>query len=291
MEEPIEKTEKMLEYERETGKNSIWRGKVTESFKKWASGEKIYTRHKERICLYVTEDTKEKWQKFVDNTDYTTISKLIRNSVNLFVDNYASMKGQYKGQSLDESMDISHELKEPLTIIKGFSQLLLENYLSQSNDEVTTLISNILEQSIHIENKIKQLVEGDGEKKQDLDVLVVEDNRYAIKLIMDYFLKKGYSCKGVVSGQQCFEVMKYTTPKLILLDVVLPDINGFEICKQIREEHSDIPIYYITAVPSSRVKENLDITQANGYIAKPFDLSEFKVFVEILESNRCIKDN
>jgi len=57
----------MIKYEDETGKYAIWQEKITEGFKKWLKGEKIYDRDKERISLYVSENTKERWQEFYGN--------------------------------------------------------------------------------------------------------------------------------------------------------------------------------------------------------------------------------
>ena len=57
--------ELMSQYEKDTGKYAVWRGLVTEGFKKWLKGDKIYLRDKERISLYVSEDTKEKWLKYI----------------------------------------------------------------------------------------------------------------------------------------------------------------------------------------------------------------------------------
>ena len=59
------KTGEMLQYEDETGKYAVWRGIVTEGFKKWKAGEKIYSRDKERISLYVSDETKESWTDFI----------------------------------------------------------------------------------------------------------------------------------------------------------------------------------------------------------------------------------
>ncbi|MFX1340577.1 MAG: hypothetical protein ACFFDK_18350, partial [Promethearchaeota archaeon] len=60
----IEKTEEMKKYEEETGRYAIWRGIITEGYKKWQRGEKIYHREKERISLYVSEKTKSKWLNY-----------------------------------------------------------------------------------------------------------------------------------------------------------------------------------------------------------------------------------
>jgi hypothetical protein len=83
-----EKTKELMkEYEEETDKYAIWRGSITEGFIKWLKGEKIYDREKERISLYVADETKADWQDFINThkEKYKTVSKLIRESVNYFI--------------------------------------------------------------------------------------------------------------------------------------------------------------------------------------------------------------
>ena len=116
----MKKTEEMDKYENETGKKAIWRGRITDSFKKWQKGEKIYEKDKERIMMLVSEDTKLKWQEFVKKSEYSTISKLIRDAVNFFIDL------KERRTSVKTVSQLSHDLKEPLTIIKGYSHLIFE---------------------------------------------------------------------------------------------------------------------------------------------------------------------
>ena len=80
----IEKTPDMKRYEVDTGKYAVWRGVITEGFKKWKEGEKIYDRDKERISLYISEQDKRDWKGFIEEHNYSTISKLIRESVDYF---------------------------------------------------------------------------------------------------------------------------------------------------------------------------------------------------------------
>jgi len=78
----------MRQYEEENDKYAIWRGAITEGFKKWLKGEKIYTRDKERISLYVEDKIKGDWQKFINKnkTSFPTFSELIRQSVKSFIE-------------------------------------------------------------------------------------------------------------------------------------------------------------------------------------------------------------
>jgi len=81
-----EKTEEMEQYEQETGKKAIWRGIVTKDFLKWQKGERVYTKNKERINILVSEEKKDKWQNFAEMNKIPTISKLIRKSVDFYID-------------------------------------------------------------------------------------------------------------------------------------------------------------------------------------------------------------
>ena len=63
----------MIRYEMETGKFAIWRGIITEGFKKWQKGEKIYEKNKERIMLLVSGENKKRWQNFIKTNDISTI--------------------------------------------------------------------------------------------------------------------------------------------------------------------------------------------------------------------------
>jgi CheY-like chemotaxis protein len=202
------------------------------------------------------------------------------------VNNYIKYNSFQKSGFNTLLLEKSYSFKDSLTIIKGFSQLILENYKRAINEEVSALIENILQQSLKMEKIIKEVENGGSKLKDDLDVLIVEDNKYAIKLIMNYFLDKGYNCKGILNGYEGLETFKKTKPKLVLLDVILPDINGFEICKEIRKYNLKVPIYYITAVPSKQVEAKLDVTGANGFITKPFDLDDFRIFTNILEKKK-----
>lgn len=277
----------MEEYQEETDKYAIWRGSITEGFKKWLKGEKIYDRDKERISLYVSEETKQDWQNFKEANDYPTISALIRESV----DNYIEQKSDLFGEGLRKMDDktisnISHALKEPLTTIKGFSQLLLENYNEELDEEILSTIKNIFDQSLLLENKIINILDNIavGEPHSQYDILLIEDDLATIRLLTSYFESKGYKCKGVVSGTKGIEELRGGIPKLILLDIILPDISGYEICRMIKDHkiYKEVPVYLLTAIPGSEVEKKIGETHAEGYILKPFDFSDFEVVFHYL---------
>jgi len=279
--------ELMKEYESETDKYAKWRGSITEGFKKWLKGEKIYDRDKERISLYVSEDIKHHWQEFKDSHEYSTISALIRDSVDYYIEQKSDTIGEGLRRMDEKTIsNISHALKEPLTSIKGFSQLLLENYKEELNEEVLVTIKNIFDQSLLLENKIINILDNIAteEPHPQYEILLIEDDLATIRLLTSYFESKGYKCKGVVSGTKGLEELRGGIPKLILLDIILPDISGYEICKMIKDHkvYREIPIYLLTAIPGSEVEKKIDETKADGYILKPFDFSDFQVIFQYL---------
>ncbi|MFW9896227.1 MAG: PleD family two-component system response regulator, partial [Candidatus Thorarchaeota archaeon] len=92
------------------------------------------------------------------------------------------------------------------------------------------------------------------------------------------------SSLGISSGIKGLEELNKSFPKIILLDIILPDINGYEICRKIKSDVKlkDIPIFYITAMPESEVIGNLKDTGATGYLLKPFKFEKFDVLFNYL---------
>ena len=93
------------------------------------------------------------------------------------------------------------------------------------------------------------------------------------------------NCKGVISGSKGLEELKNSIPKFILLDIILPDINGYDLCKVIKSDdlYKDIPVYFLTAIPGPEVEKRIVETKADGYILKPFDFSDFEVILKQLK--------
>jgi len=278
----------MNQYEEETTKYAIWRGSITEGFIRWLKGEKVYTRAKERISLYVAEDVKDDWQNFINTNknSFPTFSELIRQSVNSFIEDSSRVSSELSKLNPTTLSNISHALKEPLTSIKGYSQLLLESedYRGKLSNHVEETIKNIFDQSNLLENIIKNFLDNIKPDIAPYDILLIEDDLATIRLITSYFESKKYVCKGVVSGTKGLEELRRTIPKVILLDIILPDLSGYDICHTIKTDNDfkKIPVFFLTAISASEVKKHLRTSLADGYILKPFNFSDFNIIFEIL---------
>ena len=104
-----------------------------------------------------------------------------------------------------------------------------------------------------------------------LKILIVEDDLLLAEAVSDYFEGKGWETEQVHDGVTAVEKVEADNYQMILLDVMLPGMNGFEACRKIRQ-NSDIPIFFITA----RVLEEDELAGyaagADDYITKPFSL-------------------
>jgi CheY-like chemotaxis protein/metal-responsive CopG/Arc/MetJ family transcriptional regulator len=237
---------------------------------------------KERISLYVSKDMKEEWQAFAKNQNYSTLSKLIREALRFFI--------QCKGLELS---NLSHDLKEPLTSIKGYLQLIIETYGSSLDDKIITIIKNLLNQCMILEKKIVDHLdnfESDTElaeinQKTNYDILLIEDDQETVNLLTRYFESISISSKGVLSGFKGLKELKAYIPKVILLDIILPDINGYEVLKRIKTDNrlKNIPVFILTAIPNIEIEKNITKLGANGSISKPFDLTDFDVLYKYLK--------
>ena len=291
--EDLKKTKEMEKFERETGKRAIWRGSITESYKKWQKGEIDFEIDKERISLYISKDVKDEWINFANNNKYSTLSKLIRESLKFFIEYRSKIIIKDKNVDIDLLSSLSHDLKEPLTSIKGYLQLIIEAYGNTLEDKVISIIKNVLGQCSILENKIVDYLDKfetvkDEEIKEllEYDLLLIEDDVETVNLLTSYFDSLEISCQGVLSGFKGLKELKRNIPKLILLDIILPDINGYEVFKRIRADNrlKDIPVYFLTAIPSVEVEKKIQELGATGAILKPFNLSDFDTIHKYLNS-------
>jgi DNA-binding response OmpR family regulator len=102
------------------------------------------------------------------------------------------------------------------------------------------------------------------------NVLIVEDNPAMLRGLEDNFASKGYYVRTAVDGQQGLNSALAERPDLIILDIMLPKINGYEVCSLIREKSLDMPIIMLTAKgEESDIILGLNLG-ADDYVTKPF---------------------
>jgi len=115
-------------------------------------------------------------------------------------------------------------------------------------------------------------------------VLVVEDEDN-IAIALDYLItREGYAHDRVSNGAEAMARIRATHPDLVLLDVMLPGISGYEICQDVRMDPglADVKILMMTARGSAMERRKGLALGADGFIAKPFELKELRAEVRRL---------
>ena len=112
-------------------------------------------------------------------------------------------------------------------------------------------------------------------------ILVVDDEVDIVDFIGDYLTGEGYEVVGAYDGVEALDKMRQDHPDLVILDIMLPRLDGFEVCKQMRAE-SSVPILMVTAKGSDVDKiVGLEIG-ADDYIPKPFNPRELVARVKAI---------
>ncbi len=103
-------------------------------------------------------------------------------------------------------------------------------------------------------------------------ILIVEDEESLLKLESILLTSKGYDVRGVTNGKEALDAIAEEKPDLVLLDIMLPEIDGFEVCQTIKEdpETKDIPVIMLTAKKSREDMARGEKVGADWYITKPF---------------------
>jgi len=111
-------------------------------------------------------------------------------------------------------------------------------------------------------------------------VLIVEDEKSIVDILRFNLEKEGYACLTAYDGQDGLEKAVSGNPDIILLDVMLPKMIGFDVCKALREQGNNVPVIILTAREEEADKVlGLEIG-ADDYITKPFSMRELMARVK-----------
>jgi two-component system response regulator VicR len=105
-------------------------------------------------------------------------------------------------------------------------------------------------------------------------VLIVEDERTIVEILKFNLKKEGYAVEEALDGAAGLEKARTADPDLILLDVMLPKMDGFTVCKTLRDEGNTVPILMLTAREEEGDKVLGLESGADDYITKPFSMRE-----------------
>ena len=103
------------------------------------------------------------------------------------------------------------------------------------------------------------------------DILIVEDDKELADLLTDFLRDEGYTVSSTGCGERAIQLFERYGARLLVLDINLPDVNGFAVCSKLRE-NADTPILIVSSRTGKEDKLNGFDLGADDYIEKPYDI-------------------
>ena len=107
-------------------------------------------------------------------------------------------------------------------------------------------------------------------------VLVVDDTIANLRLLSNMLSEEGYDVRAVTSGPQALQAVERDPPDVILLDITMPEMDGYEVCRRLkaRDHSKDVPVIFLTALTDTADKVRAFDAGGVDYVTKPFQLEE-----------------
>ena len=123
-------------------------------------------------------------------------------------------------------------------------------------------------------------------------ILVVDDNKEVLEFLVLLLSKHGLSVKGVSSGNQCLEIVRRRTADLVLLDVMMPVMDGLQVCEELKQIAPWIPIILLTARDDMKTRAAAMDLGVSEFVAKPVNnqdlLNRVQMQLRNLEWNKTV---
>ena len=116
------------------------------------------------------------------------------------------------------------------------------------------------------------------------NILIVDDDEKNIRLLKAVLMSENYQTSEALNGEKAIESIADTKPDLILLDVMMPGIDGFEVCRRLKaaDETKMIPIVMVTALREKEHRIKAMVSGADDFLSKPVDQTELQLRVKSL---------
>ncbi len=120
--------------------------------------------------------------------------------------------------------------------------------------------------------------------KNKRTILIVDDEKTNLKLLSAILTPEGYGILTAESGQEALDIVKKEDPDLLLLDIMMPEMDGYEVCRRLKADKQTriIPVIMVTALTDKKDKIKAAEAGADEFISKPVDRTELKVRVKSL---------
>ena len=115
-----------------------------------------------------------------------------------------------------------------------------------------------------------------------MKVLIVDDEKNIVELIQKSLKLEGYETSGAYSGSEAVHKVKTEKPDIVLLDIMMPDMDGYEVLQKIQEYDMSIPIIFITAQGRNYIRVAALELGADDFITKPINMKELALKIKVL---------
>ena len=256
-------------------------------------------------------------EKVLDDADLQSEDEIeqIKSSCSKLIDQYEVAFVQNTGVNADSSKkspeeysELRHNLRTPLNAIIGYSEILMEDYEYDLEENTLEDFQQIINLARETETAIENFVDyirgeaidpknnnssnqlesaealfkslGDieysitlGDEIKESDILIVDDNVTNCEVLQRRLSMQWLSCRTAYDGNTAIAEVFKKTPDLILLDVILPDINGLELLKTFRKEHNSesLPVIMVSAFNDVDSISKCIQLGAQDYLPKPIN--------------------
>lgn len=117
-------------------------------------------------------------------------------------------------------------------------------------------------------------------------ILIVDDDPNVVKFVRVNLEAEGYDLLAARSGSEALNIIRTKSPDLVILDLMLPGMDGFEVCRLVRE-FTQVPIIILSARGDTGDKVRSLSLGADDYITKPFDIAELIARIKAIFGRNC----
>jgi len=111
-------------------------------------------------------------------------------------------------------------------------------------------------------------------------ILIVDDEPeivQGLKITLEHW---GYRISFAYNSKECFRIVSEDKPDLVLLDILMPDMDGVTICARIKSEHKGLPVIMVTVMDDDKTRHDANLFGASDYVIKPIDKDELKAKID-----------
>ncbi len=122
-----------------------------------------------------------------------------------------------------------------------------------------------------------------NKSKPNGNILVVDDTAENLRLLANMLGDRGFEVRPVTSGRQALQVAERSAPDLVLLDITMPGMDGYEVCRRLKEHQTlrEVPVIFLTALTDTADKLKAFAAGGVDYISKPFQIDEVLARVNV----------